>query len=446
LQSAIDSNAALEAVLKRLFSYFEVGFSQRLGLSDVQVRRPQVLGSLLSQLDCLPNPEQCVLVTGSKGKGTTARLIAWGLQLQGMRTGLVVSPEERHHLDRIRIDNRAITQTDFVRIAQHLLPMFDQLAQTIPAPYYHSPSDLFLVIALMWFKEQGVRYVVLEGGRGARHDLISQINAQVSCVTSVLLEHTAYLGADLLSIAQDKFSVASHSKAVLIPKNLSDLLAQCQFAPEQIKKISLVDPMPASASAPQWFNEACSMAALALQHLKANPSDSVDVFNAVERAAQYGSPSFQIKTFGRSSLTEAQGSQSQWVLDAAINAKSIDPQFLQLCMGQSFTPKSRAVLFGLTDDKDVDGLLDRFKGFGPIYAFQVTSDSGHFKSQWIQAKMAQGQPIADLGLVNVNHDISPDLLKKLNALAQQHDTIYVVGVQLFLRALRLSFHWDQVGP
>ncbi len=450
MQSAIDSveqpDSALEAVLKRLFSYFEDGFNQRRGLSDAQVRRPQILGTLLAQLACLPNQQQCVLVTGSKGKGTTARLIAWGLQLQGMRTGLVVSPEERHHLDRIRIDNRAIGQADFVRIAQRLLPLFDLLAKTTPAPYYHSPSDLFLVIALVWFKEQEVRYVVLEGGRGARYDLISQINAQVSCVTSVLLEHSAFLGADLLSIAQDKFSVVFHSKVVLMPKSLSHLLDQCQLAPEQINKINFVDSVPASAWATHWFSEAQALAALALQQLKAPQSGTIGVINAAERAAKYGSASFQMKVFERSSLDPLRSGQSRWILDAAVNANSIDPQLLRWCTDPSFATQSRAVLLGLTDDKDVDGLLDCFKGFGSFYAFQITSDSGHFKSQWIQEKNARGQSITDLGSVNVNQDIPADLLDKLKALALQHDTIYVVGVQLFLRTLRRGFHWDQVGP
>ena len=96
-----------------VFASYLSTLPQIRGKSDSQTRAPDVFGEAWADLALVPSASRLILVTGSKGKGTVARLVAWNLQHRGYRVGLVVTPEELNHLDRMRINNEAISPDEF---------------------------------------------------------------------------------------------------------------------------------------------------------------------------------------------------------------------------------------------------------------------------------------------------------------------------------------------
>src|SRR5688572_8502673 len=76
--------------------------------------------------------EYCV-VTGSKGKGSTAAITAKLLESLGHKTGLITSPHMRIWNERIRINGLAISDADFMRLLSDLSPVIDaEIAQLAP--------------------------------------------------------------------------------------------------------------------------------------------------------------------------------------------------------------------------------------------------------------------------------------------------------------------------
>src|SRR5690606_16480210 len=105
---------------------------------------------------------QYCVVTGSKGKGSTAAMTAKLLESLGHKTGLITSPHLRYWNERIRINGRAIPDEDFMRIMDLLAPAIDAQIATMSDTQYISPQGILLLVALQWWDEEGVMAGVLE--------------------------------------------------------------------------------------------------------------------------------------------------------------------------------------------------------------------------------------------------------------------------------------------
>src|SRR5450759_359040 len=76
-------------------------------------------------LERLGNPHlkaHTVHIAGTKGKGSTAAMIASVLTASGYRTGLYTSPHLIDIRERMRVDGRLITKAELVRLVNRLKP------------------------------------------------------------------------------------------------------------------------------------------------------------------------------------------------------------------------------------------------------------------------------------------------------------------------------------
>lgn len=154
------------------------------------------------------------VVTGSKGKGSTATMTAKLLQTLGHRTGLITSPHLVTWYERIRVDGQAIPQADFLRILSDLAPHIEAQEARLTGKQYISPQGIFLLIALQWFDEQDVTAAVVEVGRGGRFDDMSLVPNMVSIITPIFIEHAQYLGNTLERIAWHKSGIIKQGSFV----------------------------------------------------------------------------------------------------------------------------------------------------------------------------------------------------------------------------------------
>lgn len=147
------------------------------------------------------------VVTGSKGKGSVTAITAKLLQSLGHRTGTISSPHMVSWMERIRINGHAIPQADFLRILSDLAPVIEAEDARLVEGQVISPQGIFLLIALRWFDESGVKAAVLEVGRGGRFDDISLVPNKVALFTPIIMEHARYLGDSLERIAWHKSGI-----------------------------------------------------------------------------------------------------------------------------------------------------------------------------------------------------------------------------------------------
>ena len=143
--AAPDADAAMGCALDAIYAGAMAARPARPGF-DRDLRRPDRLLGLIAAAGLMPDPGRVILVTGSKGKGSTARLIAAGETAAGRRTLLFTSPEETTALDRIRLDGAVIGAEDFLRHHAALAPQFEALAAGLPAGEALSPLGQFLAL------------------------------------------------------------------------------------------------------------------------------------------------------------------------------------------------------------------------------------------------------------------------------------------------------------
>ncbi len=165
-------------------------------------------------LEVLGHPEQgmeVIHIAGTNGKGSVAAFVSSILGAASFyeknnggadfKVGTFTSPHLVDFTERIQVDGVQIPQADATRIGQELLGLKLKLEPTM--------FDYCLAMALIYFKEQGVRFLVLETGLGGAKDSTRGLATvpQVSVITSIGLEHTAILGDTLALIAGEKAGI-----------------------------------------------------------------------------------------------------------------------------------------------------------------------------------------------------------------------------------------------
>ena len=170
-------------------------------------------------MDALGHPEQgmhFIHIAGTNGKGSVAAFVSSILQAasfaseKSFKVGLFTSPHLIDYTERIQIDGVHIPREEVTRIGQSLLGMELKLEPTM--------FDYWLAMAIMYFKEQQVDYVVLETGLGGAKDSTNGLSQlpEVCAITSIGLEHTQYLGNTLAEIAGEKAGIIKPGVPVVI--------------------------------------------------------------------------------------------------------------------------------------------------------------------------------------------------------------------------------------
>jgi dihydrofolate synthase/folylpolyglutamate synthase len=152
-------------------------------------------------------PFAVITVAGTNGKGSSAALLEAMLTSAGYRVGTYTSPHLLHYNERIRINGQEVSD-------ETLCWAFDRVDQArgeIALTYF----EFGTLAALVLFFETGLDAVVLEVGMGGRLDAVNYLDPDVALVTTVGIDHTAWLGSERESIGREKAGIfRAHRPAV----------------------------------------------------------------------------------------------------------------------------------------------------------------------------------------------------------------------------------------
>lgn len=197
---------------------------------------------LLARAELPQRPREYAVVTGSRGKGSVAGMMAKLLQALGHTVGMMTSPHLVHWNERIRINGRMIPDDDFQRHLAALRPHINAIAAELEGQRYLSPQGIFLALALRWFDENQVNAAVLEVGRGGRFDDVSLAPNPIAVFTPIMLEHTSLLGTALERIAWHKAGIiAPRGDAISLPQPPAVMDALRREADQQAASLVCLD-------------------------------------------------------------------------------------------------------------------------------------------------------------------------------------------------------------
>ena len=176
------------------------------------------LGRMQQAVDLLGNPEKTypiIHVTGTNGKGSTIAFMRELFVAHGKKVGTFTSPHIISIHDRICINGQAIADADFIRLAEQVKEMEKTLLETHDQLSFF---ELLTLIALLYFKEQGVDLVLLEVGIGGLLDTTNVVTGEIAVITSIGLDHQETLGDSLEEIAEQKAGIFKAGKKAVIAK------------------------------------------------------------------------------------------------------------------------------------------------------------------------------------------------------------------------------------
>lgn len=375
--------------------------SASLSASDFKLDR---MRNLLTRIADPHLKTPVVHVAGTKGKGSTAGMIASGLSVAGYRVGLFTSPHIDRFEERVQINGEPIDEALLIDLVEQLRTVTVQIDAE---PGGLNPTFFELTTALAWlsFAARKVDIAVLEVGLGGRLDSTNLCQPVATVITTISRDHTHILGSRIEEIAREKAGILKPGvpaiSGVLAPQGvrvIAERAAALSCELSQLDRDFEIDESPAAAVAvcwddgrrlslntPDWRRHQLRNAATACAVLQTLQAADWQIPNdAIQRGIEQFRSDCRLQVVGREPLI---------LVDAAHNWASVGAltETLTACRAEK-----RVLLFGTSRDKDADGLLRRLlPHFHSIVVTEFQSSPRATPAEDLAAvvKPLSGQPV-----------------------------------------------------
>ena len=149
-------------------------------------------------------------LTGTNGKGSTARMLETILRGHGLSVGLYTSPHLVSLTERLVWDGRAITEEDLANVLGELATL-EGLVDGDPTWF-----ELVTAAAFAWFAEKAVDVAVVEVGLLGRYDATNVADGIVAVVTNVARDHTDGAEGWRSAIAGEKAGIVKPGSTLVL--------------------------------------------------------------------------------------------------------------------------------------------------------------------------------------------------------------------------------------
>jgi dihydrofolate synthase/folylpolyglutamate synthase len=411
------------------------------GPGDLKLDRMRAL------LHLLGDPQdrlRIIHIAGSKGKGSTAAMLATILNRAGQHTGLFTSPHLCRVEERIQIDGQPISPDELIALLDEMRALLRQAPELEPTFF-----EIATALGFCHFRRRGVDAAVIEVGLGGRFDSTNVCQPVLAVITSISYDHTQQLGDRLSSIAFEKAGIikpgrpvvsgvtAAEARAVIerIARERSAPLRELgrdfhyQYVPGRVTYDTTtlpqvrIEPGPAQAMELGLHGDhQGANAAVAVATIEALRGEGWTISDAAVAAglAEIRWPA-RLEVLGRRPLV---------VLDCAHNVASAEALVATLC--SSFPTTRRWLIFAASADKDLSGMM---RVLAPHFAHV-------FLTRY--AGSARGMPPEELarllrGTVEMPHSVCPTALEAWQTArtrAAPEDLICITGSVFLAGELR----------
>ncbi len=172
--------------------------------------------------------ERVIVIAGTNGKGTTAKILASLLQESGFRVGLFSSPHLISPVERIQVQGEPVTEARFCELFFRV----DEVTKDLQLTHFETITAM---MALEFFEAaadaQPVDYAVLEVGLGGLFDSTNAIPHLSCAITQLGWDHQEILGNSLPEIAMQKLGIVLPNAKVYyqaFPEECAAILAEHQ--------------------------------------------------------------------------------------------------------------------------------------------------------------------------------------------------------------------------
>jgi dihydrofolate synthase/folylpolyglutamate synthase len=163
----------------------------RLGLKRVE--------KILSHLGDPQNSFKTIHIAGTNGKGSAAAMLSSILTKAGYRTGLYTSPHLVDYTERIRINEKDISRSDFAKAVDEVKKAIEDRPEVQLTEF-----EVLTVAGFVMLRNARVKVAVIEVGLGGRFDATNVLHPILTIITNIGYDHMDLLGKTLPKIAFEK--------------------------------------------------------------------------------------------------------------------------------------------------------------------------------------------------------------------------------------------------
>ena len=168
-------------------------------------------------VDMLGSPQltyPTIHIGGTNGKTTTSRMVDSLLFEMGLRTGRFTSPHLESYLERICINGQPIDAKEMIFSFNDISPYLDLMDTKFDNPI--SFFEAITALAFAAFAEHPIDVGVIEVGMGGQWDATNVVDADVSVIMPIGLDHMEYLGNTIAEIAATKAGIIKEQGFVVL--------------------------------------------------------------------------------------------------------------------------------------------------------------------------------------------------------------------------------------
>lgn len=367
--------------LDYLYSFVDYSLTRNLQYSAEKFN----LDHMHALADEMGNPQDAypvIHVAGTKGKGSTAAMIASMLMAADYRTGFYISPHLQDFAERIQVNGMPIPHGAFNQQIERMKPYVEKVGKL-------TTFEITTALAFDAFKKQRVDVAVIETGLGGRLDSTNIVNPALSVITSLSMDHMKVLGDTLEQIAAEKAGIIKPGKPVVSAAQQPNALAVLETkAAEMASPLTIIGRdvetnLLKHTLDGQWFELKVPAVGTENRGKKAEDfipqeyQSGVDFFipllgrHQVENAAAAITSVLRLRKLGFEISDQAMQNGLEkvvWpcrfeiinrnpylIIDSAHNRDSAHK--LRQAMHDYFPGKPITLIFGASEDKDISGMF-----------------------------------------------------------------------------------------
>jgi dihydrofolate synthase / folylpolyglutamate synthase len=345
--------------------------------------------AFLKEMNDPQHTYKTVHVGGSNGKGTTSFFLYQLLKQQGLKVGLYHSPYRLKRFDNIVIEDTNIEKVEALyNIHYKKMQAFNL-----------SPFEMDTAVMYMYFAIEKVDIAVIEVGLGGKDDATNVIEADLSMITSISLEHTDILGKEIESIIKIKSGIFKSGKFVLISPYIPRY--EYQLFKGYIKEVGAIEVS-------QNHRE---VNVFEIPYLNQNLSNAIQAFLTLYPKATYHLESLEVLPYRFQHIT------SELIVDGAHNLEAVEA-LKKVIHHKAIKP---VIIMSSLKTKPLQDMIDVLK---PVVKEIIVTEFDYPDAYDIDSLKA---------LNHCTYMPFKDIVSYVNSLV--YDTIIITGSLYFLRLI-----------
>jgi dihydrofolate synthase/folylpolyglutamate synthase len=421
----------------------EAAYQALLARAGEQAVEPRIEATRRA-VELLGDPQQSyrvIHITGTNGKGSTARIVDALLRAHGLRTGVLTSPHLERVNERIMIDGEPVSDEAFARGYDDIAPFLEMVDAELEAAGERRLTffEALTVLGLAIMADAPVDVAVLEVGMGGTWDSTNVADGDVAVITPIALDHTNRLGTTVEAIAREKAGIIKPDAIVVSAAQEPDALAVLEARSAEVGARLLVEgrDFALASHAVAVGGQLITVRGLAAEYIDQlvplmgahQGANAALALVAVEAFLGGGSQPMtaEVLADGLAAATspgrlDAVGAHPLVILDAAHNPHGAAS--LKAALGEFFGLESVTLVLGVLAGKDATGVLAALE---PVIDEVVVTQSTSERALGADALAAVAVAVLGADRVLVEPDLATAVETAREAAVDRGGAVVVTG-------------------